>query len=215
MTLEISTEKRDASINNETLRASGKIPAIYYMNGTEAVSVAVDYVAFVKLYREAGESTMVTLKTDDGDKQALVQEFQLDPVSGKVLHVDFKLVEAGKPIEVTVPLEFIGVAPAVSNSLGLLMKVMEEVTIKVLPKDLPSHIDVDISGLETLEDSILVKDIQVPSTVEILAEEDATVATVNAAKEEVEEEVEGEIDFSSIEVEKKGKEEEEEEAPAE
>ena len=214
MTLEITAEKRDASINNQDLRASGKIPAVYYMNGKEAASVAIDYAEFIKLYREAGESTMITLKTADGDEQALVQAFQLDPVSGKVLHVDFKLIEAGKAIEVTVPLEFTGTAPAVSTGLGLLMKVMTEVTIKVLPKDLPSHIDVDIASLATLDDSILVKDIQVPATVEILSEEDATVATVNAVKEEVEEEEAGDIDFSAIEVEKKGKEEVPEEEAA-
>ena len=215
MTLEITVEKRDASINNDTLRASGKIPAVYYMAGKETASAVVDYNDFIKLYREAGESTMITLKTPEGDEQALVQDFQLDPVSGKVLHVDFKLIEAGKPIEVTVPLEFIGTAPAVSNGLGLLTKVITEVTIKVLPKDLPSHLDVDISSLETLEDSILVKDMTIPSTIEILAEEDTTVATVNPVKEETEEEEAGDIDFSAIEVEKKGKDEEEGEAAAE
>jgi len=214
MTLEIKVEKRDASIKNDALRVSGKIPAVYYMNGKESVSITIDYVEFVKLYREAGESTMITLKTADGDEQALVQAFQLDPVSGKVTHVDFKLIEAGKPIEITVPLQVIGTSPAVSEGLGLLMQVMEEVTIKVLPKDLPSHIDVDISVLATLDDSILVKDIQVPATVEILSEEDATVATVNAVKEEVEEEEAGDIDFSAIEVEKKGKEEVPEEEAA-
>lgn len=209
MTLEITLEKRDEKVNNDAVRAAGNIPVVYYGGDKTATSGVVNYNDFVKMYREAGESTMITLKTAEGDEQALVQDFQLDPVSGKVLHVDFKIIEAGKPIEVTVPLEFIGTAPAVKNGLGTLTKVMHEIDIKVLPKDLPSHIDVDVAVLETMEDQILVKDLQVPGTVELLAEEDAAVAVISAIKEESEEEGSGEIDFDSIAVEAKGKKEEE------
>lgn len=215
MTLEIALEKRDEKLNNDAVRAADKIPVVYYGGGKDSTQGVVNYNDFVKMYREAGESTMITLKTPAGDEQALVQDFQLDPVSGKVLHVDFKIIEAGKPIEVTVPLEFIGASPAVSNGLGTLTKAMTEINIKVLPKDLPSHIDVNIESLETMEDQILVKDLQVPATVELLVEEDAAVAVVSAIKEESEDEASGEIDFDSIEVEKKGKDEEAAEDSAE
>lgn len=215
MKLEITLEKRDVSIKNEALRTSGKIPVIYYMNGKEATSAVVNYVDFVKLYREAGESTMITLKTQDGDKQALVQAFQQDPVTGKVLHIDFKIIEAGKPIEVAIPLEFVGKSPAVSNGLGTLTRAMDEVTVRVLPKDLPSHLDVDISSLETTEDQFLIKDLKVPVGVEILAEPEEAIVVISSIKEEAEEETATEIDFDSITVEKKGKIEKPEDADSE
>jgi large subunit ribosomal protein L25 len=209
MTPEITLQEKDASITNEMLRTSGKLPVIYYGNGKEAVQGVVEYVDFLKLYREAGESTMITLKTAKGNLDALVQDFQKDAISGKLLHVDFKLVEAGKPIEVTVPLEFVGTSPAAKSGLGTVTKALHEIDIKVLPKDLPHSITVDISSLVTADDQILVKDIKVPNTITVLTDAESAVVVIAAIKEETGEES-NTIDFSQIEVKKKGKVETEE-----
>jgi large subunit ribosomal protein L25 len=207
MTLQLQAQKRDEQKKLDTLRAEEMIPAVFYGAGKESTAIQLVYGDFVKVFREAGESTMIDLSVDGQTEQVLVQAIQKDPVSGKILHIDFKVIEAGKAIEVTVPLTFVGESPAVKNSLGSLNRVMHEVTLEVLPKDLPSEIEVDISSLETADDQILVKDLKV-SAGTISEDEEAVVAVISAAREEKEEEASEEIDFSAIEVEKKGKAEE-------
>lgn len=205
MTLTLSTAARDGAAKLDDVRTAGNIPAVVYGAGKDAVSVAVPGGEFLKVFREAGESTVIDLTVGSKTEQVLIQDVQTHPVSGNVLHVDFKVIEAGKPIEVTVPLEFIGEAPAAKQNLGSLTKVLHEIDIEVLPKDLPSEIEVDVSSLATLEDQILVKDLKVPAGVTVLTEGDEAVAVITAAKEEEDDASSAEIDFSQIEVEKKGK----------
>jgi len=207
MTFTLKAEKRDPKIKNEDLRNAGQIPAIYYGANKDSVSITINYAEFIKLYKEAGESSMITLTTPDGDKPALVCDFQKDAISGKIIHVDFKIIDASKPIEVAIPFEFVGESPAVHNGLGTMTKVMHEIEVRVLPKDLPHEITVDISVLVTLEDQILVKDLKLPAGVEVLSDAESAVVVMAAIREEKEEEASAPIDFSQIEVEKKGKEE--------
>jgi large subunit ribosomal protein L25 len=214
MTFKLTAQKRNPKANPDAIRSAGQIPAVFYGGGKDTTSVSLDEGEFLKVFREAGESTMIDLATEEGTKQVLVQDIQRDPVSGNVLHVDFKVIEAGKSIEVTVPLEFIGVSPAVKGGHGTLNKVMHEITLEVLPRELPSHIDVDISSLATLEDQILVQDLKV-SAGKILDDAESAVAVISAAREEESEEPAEVIDFSSIEVEKKGKTESTEEGVGE
>jgi large subunit ribosomal protein L25 len=167
-------------------------------------------MAFDKAFKEAGESNTIRLTLPEGALDVLIHEVQLDPVKHIPMHADFLVVDMNKPIEVMVPLEFIGVSPAVKGGLGVLTKVMHEIELKGLPKNMPHAVEVDISSLVTLENQIHVKDIKLPTGVETLADEEDVVALVAAIKEEVEEVTP--IDLSSIEVEKKGKKEEEGEA---
>jgi hypothetical protein len=107
-----------------------------------------------------------------------------------------------------VPLEFIGVSPAVKDLAGNLMKVLRELKISADPQHIPHSITVDISTLATFEDQILASDIALPAGVILVENPDEVVATVEEPKAEVEEVV-APIDLSAIEVEKKGKKEEE------
>jgi large subunit ribosomal protein L25 len=205
MTFELQTQSRDARVDLEALRLEGNIPAVFYGAGAESTPITLNYNDFVKVYREAGESTMITLKTGAGNKQALVQDMQQDAVSGKVIHVDFKIIEAGKPIIVTIPLEFVGQSAAVKANLGSLNKVLHEVEIEVLPKDLPSSLDVDLTLLDQPDSQILAKDIKLPAG-ELITDPESVVAVISAAREESDE-TNTDIDFSQIQVQKKGKEE--------
>jgi large subunit ribosomal protein L25 len=114
-----------------------------------------------------------------------------------------------KEIEVAVPIEFSGLAEAEKNGLGTVVKVMHEVEVKALPNDLPHTLEIDISGLATLEDQIHVKDIALPKGVTMITEGEEVVALIAAFVEEKEEEA-APVDLSAIEVEKKGKQEDEE-----
>jgi large subunit ribosomal protein L25 len=151
----------------------------------------------------------------EGSKvDVLIHDVQVDPIKGFPIHIDFLAVDMNKPVEVAVPLEFTGVSQAEKDGLGSLVKVLHEVEIRALPKDLPHSIIVDISPLVTLADQIHVKDLTVAKEITVITDSDEVVALVAPAKAEKVEE-EAPVDLSSIEVEKKGKKEEEGEATEE
>lgn len=189
-------------------RKAGRLPAVFYGRKEKSTPVSVPYADFLKVWKEAGESSLVNLSYPDKDNLAvLITDVSFDPVRGEPIHADFYVVESDRAVEVSVPLEFIGVAPAVKEFGGTLVKVLYEVPVSGLPKDLPSEIVVDLSPLATLESRILVKDLPVPAGITILSDKNEIVALVaEAAKEEVVEKV---FDATAIEVEKKGKKEEE------
>lgn len=207
MTITLTAEKREKKGKQlKKLREEGVLPAVVYGRKHEAVPVALKQNEFEKVYREAGESTIIDLEGVDAETtEVLVQEVSYDPVSGNAIHVDFYAIEKGKKLQVAVPFEFVGEAPAVKLG-GVVTKVLHEVEVESLPKSLPHEITVDLSLLTELDSLISIKDLKVPEGVTILAEPDDTVATVSEVEEESEEPTE--VDMSAIEVEKKGKEEE-------
>ena len=203
----LTATKRSKTDKLATVRSNGMVPAVVYGARVENTSISVPSVAFKKVFKEAGESTAITLDLEGVKIDVLIHDLQVDPVHGFPIHVDFLAIDMNKPVEVAIPLEFVGIAPAEKNGLGTLVKVIHEVEIEALPKDLPHTISVDVSGLETLEHQIHAKDIILPVGVTMITDGDEVVALVTVAKEEKEEETV--VDLSSIEVEKKGKKEEE------
>lgn len=191
------------------------MPAVFYGKKEKSTPVSVSLAEFLKVWKKAGESSVVALKREGGeDLEALIHEVDLDPVTDTPRHADFYVFEKGHKIEVHIPLEFVGVAPGVKDLGGTLVKVLRELKIEAMPKDLPHEIKVDISTLTNFDSQILAKDIVLPSGVTLVEGADEVVALVAEAKEIVEE-VSAPIDLSAIEVEKKGKKEEEgAEAPA-
>lgn len=200
----LQAEKRE-KVSNSTLRAGGRIPAIMYGPKEPSTPISIGTVEFTKLFKVAGESSVIEIEGLGETKEALVYDVDADPVTGAVRHVDFYVIEKGKPIEVDVPIEFVGESPAVKELGGVLVKVLHELKIEVLPKNLPHSISVDISSLVNFESQIHVKDLAVPPGVTVLTGADEVVVLTAEAKEEPEAPVEA-PDLSSIEVEKKGKE---------
>lgn len=202
ITLEL--EPRAAKTNLVALRASGKMPAIYYGKKQASTPVAVSAVEFSKVLKKAGESTVVTLKTKAGEMDSLIYAVDRDPVTGVYRHADFYVFEKGQKIKVKIPLEFSGVSPAVKELGGVLVKVLREVEVEATPKDLPHVLIVDISKLVAFDSQVVAKDIALPEGVTLVANAEEVVASVYEPKEEVVEEVP--VDLTKIEVEKKGKE---------
>lgn len=189
-------------------RVKGVIRAVMYGPKNPATSIAVSEAEFNKIWKAAGESSVVTLQLADGDHDTLIHDIARDPVSDAINHVDFYAVDKNVKVSVAVPIEFVGISPAVKDLGGILIKVMHELEIEALPKDLPHGLEIDISSLVTFEDHITAADIKLPAGVSLKIEPEEIVALVNPAKEEVEEES-GPIDMSAIEIsEKKGKKEE-------
>jgi large subunit ribosomal protein L25 len=208
--LTLKAETRDINTQPDQIRKAGKVPAVFYGKKEASTPIAIRQTDFLKVWKEAGESSVVTLDTENGTKEALIHDVDLDPVTGSPRHADFYVFEKGHKVEVAIPLEFVGVSPAVKDLGGTLVQVVHELKVEAMPKDLPHNIEIDISGLLQFGDQILAKDIKLSSAVELKVSPDEVIATVSAPREEKEEEA-APVDLSSIEVEKKGKEESTEE----
>lgn len=202
------TEKRDARKGLAKLRKEGKMPAVFYGSKTTSTPVAILTKDFQKVWGEAGESSVIVLETPSGKVDALIHEVDLDPVRGEPIHVDFYVIDAKKKVTVTVPIVFEGVSPAVKDLGGTLVKVMYEMEIEVLPKNLPHEIKVDISMLKDFDSQISIKDIVLPESAKATDNPEEVIAMITQKAEE-KEEAAAPIDLSAIEVEKKGKKEEE------
>ena len=212
MTETLQVRKREGKKSLNMLRVGSEMPAVFYGPKEKSTPIAINVVVFKKLWKEAGESTVIELKGDGIDKEVLIYDVDIHPVTGEPLHADFYVMEKGKKVTVKVPLEFTGVSPAVKDLGGILVKVTHEIEIEVPPKDLPQHIEINIESLVDFESHILAKDISIPESAELITSEDDVIALINEVKEEEEEEAELEEDTSieDIEVEQKGKKEESE-----
>lgn len=195
--------------DSATLRGEGYIPAVFYGKKQASTPITVLRSEFSKVWKEAGESAVVSLVGSLGNVDALIQDVDVDPVTEIPRHADFYVFEKGKKIEVSIPLTFVGVSPAVKDLSGNLVKVMHEITIEASPENLPHEIEVDISSLVDFDAQILAKDLKLPAGVTIAGDVEEVVASVSAPKAEEVEEPTVAPDLSSIEVVKKGKKDEE------
>ena len=191
------------------LKAEGVIPAVVYGPKEKNLILHVDEKDFLKVLKQAGESSLVELNVDKLKKPVLIHEIQKDPVSGKIIHIDFYQPDLKKEVEVKIPLAFEGQAPAEKDLGGTLNKNMLEVEVKALPQNLPHEIKVSVESLKSFEDHILVKDLQLPTGVKVLKEADEIVASV-LPPQKIEEELAKEITENVEDVEKVEKEKKEE-----
>lgn len=195
------------------LREQGLVPAEVYGRGFDNIHLSVPMKEFNDVLKEAGESTVVNLLIADKQKPVLIHNIQKHPVTDEVLAVDFYQVHLDEKTEVAVSVEMVGESPAVKEKDGVLLQILNEVTVEALPNSIPRSIEVDISGLEEIDQAIHVSDLKVEKDVKILNEPEAVVVTIQAKMtEEEEEELKGEpTDVSEVEVEGEKEEEEEKE----
>ena len=168
------------------LRRNDRIPAVIYGSGRDAEPLTIARTDLENVMSDIrGETTIIELKVG-GKKsvQTLIREVQRHPTRLNVIHVDFLEIHAGKKITVGAPIRLVGSPDGVRNQGGILDQIMRELQIRVLPKDLPEHIDVDVTEL-TVGHSIHVRDLSIPNA-EILHDADDTVATVVAPRVEAE-----------------------------
>jgi large subunit ribosomal protein L25 len=190
------------------LRKKGILPAILYGPEIENLNLEVKEKEFEKIFKEVGESSLIDLCVGEKKYKAIIHQVQKDPIEGKIIHIDFYSPSLKEKIEVKVPLVFEGVAPAVKDLGGTLVKNISEIEIQCLPDNLPKEIRVDISGLKSFQDFIFVRDLKLPEGVKVLRKEDDILAFV-APPEKVEEELEKPIEEKVEEVERVEKKKEE------
>jgi large subunit ribosomal protein L25 len=169
------------------VRVAGKIPAVLYGAGHEPVAVEVDPKQISRiLFSESGHNTIfdVTLGEETNAAKAMIVDWQREPINDRLIHIDLKRIALDKTLRVSVPIKLVGISIGVKAQGGILDQVLREVEIECLPADIPSHIDIDVSGLE-LHQVIRVSDLPHSDKVKFLAAEDATVAHVTSIREEV------------------------------
>ncbi len=192
------------------LRRAGTIPAILYgKHLTQPLALQIEERTLQKVIAQAGHNRLIKMTVDTGaPRLVLTRQIQRNPISGRLTHVDFQEVSLTEKITTPVPIVLVGTSPAVTRGEGLLIHGIDQVQIRVLPGDLIPQIEVDVSSLENLNQSLFVKDIKVSDKIEILTPGDEMIAKVVPVKEEVVT-AEAPVAAAEVEVIKKGKVEEE------
>ena len=202
------------------LRLEGKVPAIIYGAGRPARALTFDHGKVLRqLENESFYSSILSIKVGEKSQAAILKDVQRHPSKRQILHLDLQRIVEDKHIKMNVPIHYVGedVAVGVKESGGTVTKMVTDVEVTCLPKDLPEYLDVDISQLD-LNEMLYLTDIKVPDGVEIVAlahveeEQAQPIVSIQFIKEEIiEEEVPEEEELEAIE----GEEGEEGEAPAE
>ncbi len=204
----LTVEKRDKRAQRaSSLRESGIIPAIVYGPKQDAVPITTSLRDFEKVFKEVGESSVVSLEGLEKPISVLIHDIDYHPVTSVVRHVDFYAIEKGAKIIVSVPLVFVGESPAVKAGANL-VKVLHEVEVEAEATNLMREINVDISSLVAIGDNIHVSDLSLGKDITLVTEPDEVIILAQEIEEEAPEVVET-PDIANIEVEKKGKQEEE------
>ena len=182
------------------LRAQGLIPANIFGSKVKSTGIQVDAKEFLKLYDQVGDTGLIDLQIT-GEKQTrpvLVHLIQTHPVLGEPLHVDLRQVDLKEKITAQVPIELVGESPAIDQKGGILVQLLNEVEVEALPTDFPEKIEIDISTLSELGDSLHVSDLKLDTKkLTILNDAESTVAHIESPKEE---KVETEIKPEEVEV---------------
>ena len=155
-----------------SLRESGLIPSVVYGGEGEPILAQSAYNETEKVLRAAGYHSTIDLDIDGKTQMALVKNIDLNPVSRRIINIEFQAVSADKVVEATTPIVLVNFETSEANKLHyVLSQIMEEIDVKAKPADLPKEITIDVAHLATLDDHIEVKDLVLPKGVELADKE--------------------------------------------
>lgn len=160
------------------VRASGNVPAVLYGEKQANVPLLLDaHDLRVTLSTRSGRNVIIQLLVDGSEPtRAVVREMERDPITREILHVDLQRISENRPVVMHVPVVLTGESPAVKEGRGILDHTMRELEVKCLPRNIPEHIEVDVSGLE-VRHAVHVYDLKIPN-IEILDNSDRPVVEV-------------------------------------
>lgn len=218
-----ATIRKELGKSVKKLRKEGNLPAILYGRKIKSTPITLNYKSFASVYKEAGETTLISLniekennneKVNDVEKEnvVLIRDLEINPITRLYTHVDFHQVPLDEEIEIEVPLIFINESPAVRNQEGVLVRNLYKIGVRALPKDLPHDIEVDLSVLAKVGDAIAVKDLSAPAGVAFNIADNLTVALIAAHEEEEVAPVEEAAGVPAAEIKTEGEEKREEKA---
>lgn len=185
--MELQVQKREQVGKSAALRRTGFIPMELYGKGVQNLHLTAPAKEFKKALKEAGENTIVNAVLDGKKYPVIIHEVDRDGVSGDILNVDLYQIRMDEKIKLMVPLEFVGTSLAVKEKNGLLVKSIHEVEVEALPMDVPHTLQVDISKITEIGQSLYVKDLDLPKTVKAVFAPETVLATVVAKVTEEEE----------------------------
>ena len=184
--IELNAEVRGKDENLRTLRSEKIIPGVVYGKTQEPISIKMGNSDLLRVYRKAGESTIINLKVGKKDLEVLIHKIQREPVSGEFLHMDFYALTRGKKLSTKIALSFINEAPAVK--LGAIIdEIVRDLEVKCMPRDLVDHFEVDLSVVKEVWDSIHISDLGLDTEkYELTLPQDTTIVVASKIAKEVE-----------------------------
>lgn len=167
------------------VRVGGKVPAVVYGAGKDAVSVSVDprQVKAI-LHSKTGHNTIFDLALEGEKTKAMIVDWQYEPIKGALMHIDLKRIAMDRKLTVAVPIILKGEAAGVKNEGGIIEQLLREVELECLPADIPASIEVDVTEL-VLGKVIRVSDLAHNDKIKYVTEENQPIVHVTTVKEEV------------------------------
>jgi large subunit ribosomal protein L25 len=198
----------DAELRNITgkavrhMRREGYVPAVVYGHRTEPVSLQVSERALRQALRVAGTNRLITLKIPDQEipKMVLVRELQRDALSHAMLHVDFYEVVMTEEITAEVPIVLVGESDLVKGGGGLLFQGLDAIEVECLPGDLPQQVEIDLSALLEIDQTIIVRDLKLGDAVKVLTDLNEVVVKILPPQAEEVEEAPAPTEAAEVEV---------------
>jgi len=188
-----ATKREQIGKKVSRLRAQGIVPGVLYGPTFDAIPLQVVWTTLRPVLLEAGGSKVIQVNMDGEEYNALVRDVQRDPIRGEVLHIDFYRVRMDVAIRTDVPILLIGSNARITELGGVIIHEMNSIEVECLPGDLPAHVEIDLSGIQDIGDSLLVRDLpELPGVTYMSPADDVVVTSsyMRAALEEEEEEEE-------------------------
>jgi large subunit ribosomal protein L25 len=194
------------------LRQQGRVPGVMYGHGFEAIPLQFENRKLSKLLSHVSGSQLISIQVADQKEpeMALVRDVQRDPIRGDVLHVDFYRVEMTERLTAEIPLTLVGESPMTHQHEGILLQGISAIEVECLPSDLVDEIAVDLSDLTEIGQGVYVRDLAIPSGIDVLTDKDEMIVRMMAMAEEEEIVEEEALEIEEVEVISEAKEEEEE-----
>ncbi len=181
------------------LRRVGILPAVMYGKGKPSKTVQVDKKSFIAAYKQVGHTNVVDLCLENEIIPAIIHDIDIHPVTGEPRHVDFLIVNLKEKVKATVPIKYVGTAKGVKELGAVLTANYNELEIEALPDDIPDFIEVDVSELAEIHDSISVADLPKNEKYEILQDPEEILVSLVEGASGIEENIAPVLDLSSIE----------------
>jgi len=183
----LEAEPRTAGNKNEArrVRRGGKIPAVLYGAGKDALALSLDPRQVSRILRsETGYNTVFELELEGKRTKAMIVDWQYEPIKGALLHIDLKRIAMDQKLTVSVPIVLKGEAAGVKQQGGIMEQILREVEVECLPGDIPSAIEADVSEL-VFGKVLRVSDLKRDDKIEFITEANQPVAHITTVKEEV------------------------------
>ena len=162
------------------LRQDGNIPVHMYGNKEASKNLSIEKKVIDALLANTGQNVAISLEIngENGENVCLIRDVQRHPVTEEVLHIDFLKVDLNKKIQVNIPISIIGTASAVWQLGGTLLQSLQSISVQILPLNIPEKFELDISSLNTFEDSLFIKDVKIDKGIDVNDDLEILVARV-------------------------------------